>query len=1457
MKKIPLVVFITLMISAIPLTSGSEPLVSDESPGTEQPVLNPNVERDHFVENGGQLNRDDIRFYTLGPFRAGFTETSVVFAINDAENGTYSYEMVFSHARKVEPEGIDPEEGYYNYMVGEKERWASRLACYKKVVYKDLWEGIDLVYYIKGGSLKYDLVVQPGADPDSIGFDLIGIDCAYIDGNGDLMMRTPLGTVSDYDLVSYQGEDTIKADFEMKGNHLGFDLGEYDNSKTLVIDPLIQYCTYLGGSNYEQLLLKSVMSNGDLIMTGFTSSSDFPKTPGVIDRTYMGGEAFITRMKGNLGSLVFSTYLGGQYADYASGVDLDRDGNIYVSGNTESKDFPTTTGVLNETSKIGNVETPWGQTVTAPDIFVSKISSDGTNLIYSTYIAGNHTDYNQDIAVDDDGYAYVIASVRSPDLPIKNAYESEITGYYDYYIAKLNQNASSLEWSTYLGGEDDEWSSEGPTKVDISPSGDIYVAGNAESMDFPTTSGAYKQSTGSRWLTGTLTAFEDDGDLIFSTYIHEDTQVGSLEVTSDSVYLTGNTDMSNFPVTKDTAYDTALGGWSDAYLLEMDTQGSMVKYATFLGGDEYEFGWDISFDNEDRVILTGYTGSSDFPLSDYPVDDSFDGWSETFITIFNKDKDGLHFSTLFGGNDDDYGLWLGIADDGLYMAGYTSSSDLPVHDDAFDRTYSNGDLFVTRIKIYSFPPSRPRNLTADRGDENVTLTWSSPLKDGNETITGYNIYMSPLNRSFELVGTVDTGNSTFLHEGLDNGQRYYYYITAKNIVGESPPSNRIMAIPAKPPSVPEITGYSTGDGSVMIEWEDPEDLGGDVLITFNIYCGPSSEELELLESGINDFSYIHQGLQNGKIYYYSISASNGVGEGPPTSPIPLRPLKKPSDPLNLTAGRGSRYVHLYWDLPADDGGEENLKYNLYMSEDDSTFSLEKGNLAATEFNVTDLINGRSYKFMVKAFNEKGEGPPSLIIGSRPVGIPSEPRDPELEISNGKVHLTWEPPVNLGGDDAVTYNVYMAEEGMNEELIAKDIADEEFKMSGLENGKSYIFHVTASNAIFEGPISESVSGTSFGPPSVPEEINVSFEDSTIVVEWSPPTDDGGDPLISYRIYLGATETDLSEVAETSGLKHRESGLTNGRIYYVAVRAFNSHSMSSFSQIRTVIPLSMPGPPEIILLTPSDEQIKVAWKPPADLGGAEEINYNLYLAAEGDSLLLYKEVINSTGFTITGLDNGVEYTVEVSAVNSVGEGPRSDPARQKPMTSPSEPVSIELSPGKGWINISWTLPEDSGGSPFVDVEIYRWEEGGMPEMIRTVPAERGYYIDEQVKEGIEYNYMAVGITSVGKTPDSAVVSAKSQESEGEMNPLIPVTIAILVLLLILVIIVLLALRKDTRGIQQAQPYPQQLYYQQEGQLPQQEQGLPGGYDQTSLQGGQQYRGLPPPNTEVQTTYDQTQQ
>ena len=1411
MKGIPAVLIILLFLTAIPGASNETGDGMDDVRRAYGDFLHGFMERDHFVENGGQLSRDDIRFHTMGKLRAGFTDDSIVYALD--EEGTFSFEIVFEDSNEVEPVGLERKGTRYNFFLGnDPSRWQSDLSCCGKVLYRDLWDGIDLLFYPVDGSLKYDILVHPGASTSDISFRVVGASFDISEGGRTICFETPFGTLEDGGLTAYQEGGEIPVEFVRYGSRYKFFIEDRNPEEMLIIDPLVQYCTYLGGSSSERTYSNSAVKDGNVYLYGTTYSSDFPAKPGTIT-PFHGSDLFVTCMNDTLDSIIFSTFIGGNGTDYDGGIQVDESGNIFICGTTYSKDFPTTKGTMNETSKIRDIEDPGGWTYTVPDIFISRISPSGSSLVYSTFAGGNMSDEGSSIDVDSSGHAYVTGRTQSKDLYLKNPYDDELEGEYDLFVMKLEPDGSDAVFSTYLGGNEIWY--EAASFIRIDAQGNPYVCGISNAWDFPTTKGSYMTSLPSGWNPGILFRLSSNGqDLDFSTFLGGENSPSCIDLTSDSIFITGTTYSPDLDTTPD-AFDDELGGRSDAFLMKMDRSLSTMLYCTYLGGSSDESSYSVNVFGDGAPAVGGFTFSSDFPLSKHPLMSKIRGDASGFATFFTSDLGGLSFSSYFGGDGEDEVRWIYQNDpNNLYITGITSSKDLPVHGNAYDDTVSDYDMYAARIKLNSFPPTPPMNLTSTRGDENITLHWDPPLHDGNETITNYTIYMSPLNRSFEEVGVVEPDVFTFIHMRLDNGKKYYYYVTANNIAGESLPSRVTMGIPARPPSVPEILSINGGNGSVRIEWSDPPDCGGDPYITFNVYMGTSSDSLESVCRELEEHEYTMTGLENGKTYFFSISASNSMGEGPDSTPFSVVPMKLPSAPRNLTCLRGPRYIHLFWDGPADSGGDANLFYSVYISEEHGDFSKLKDQIGGHDFNATGLVNGRLYHFKVAAVNEKGEGPKTEVLGAIPLDVPLPPENVHVINGNMRAQIEWDPPSYTGGDDTVLYNVYLSEsdDDSSFEPVAEGLDSTEYRISSLENGLKYYVRVTTANDLFESEPCPSIPFTPIGPPSEPVDLEVELKGADAVLRWSAPLDNGGGPIFSYNIYSGPTEHDLMLVGSSTTETYTITEMEPGRKVFIAVNAENPYGPGPLCDPVQVLPLKLPGMPTILKLRPGNGTITVFWEDPKDLGGSSELSFNIYMSTDHQPLERIAEGIRDRSYTIEGLTCGVEYAIGISAVTEAGEGIMSYTDKAIPFRSPPEPLSITVTGGRGSINITWQLPENDGGRPITEVRIYRWRDNEERKLIARKPSEPSFHMDREVLDGVRYNYIVFGVSEGGTTPPSEVVSGMARASNSGMPDLaVPLVIMISILGIATISVIIYALRKDRtagppRGIAaNVRPFP----------------------------------------------------
>jgi hypothetical protein len=604
-----------------------------------------------------------------------------------------------------------PAPGKVNDLTGAESERRRDLPTFGELTYRDLWPGIDMVFRGQGGKLKYEFHVKPGADPSDIQLAYAGAEGLSVTEGGSLEIDTVLGTLRDSAPVSYQpaGEKRVPVESRYApadgGNEdgYGFALAGYDRARPLVIDPGLEYSTFLGGSLPDAGNDVAVDEDGNAYVTGRTNSADYPTTPGAFDRTYnQSGDAFVTKLNESGSRLVYSTYLGGSLRDEGFGIEVDDEGRAYVTGGTFSADYPTSRGAFDQT--FNGFE----------DAFVTKLNESGARLVYSTYLGGSSRDVDieggdftslgNDIAIDEDGNAYVAGGTFSADYPTTpGAFDATYNQSGDAYVTKLNESGSRLVYSTFLGGTN----TDAGLGVAVDEEGTAYLTGNTASVTYPTTPGAFDQTFNGFGRDAFVTKLNESGSrLVYSTYLGgSNTDEGrAIAIDEDdddaSAYITGRTISSDYPTTPG-AFDQTNNGFGDAYVTKLNESGSRLDYSTFLGGSNSDEGRGIAVGEEGRASVTGRTFSLEYPTTDNAFDRT-NNFGDAFVTKLNEPGSRLVYSTFLGGSNLDEGNGIDVEEDGddgdLYVTGRTFSPDFPTTPGAFDQS-PNGfsDVFVTKL----------------------------------------------------------------------------------------------------------------------------------------------------------------------------------------------------------------------------------------------------------------------------------------------------------------------------------------------------------------------------------------------------------------------------------------------------------------------------------------------------------------------------------------------------------------------------------------------------------------------------------------------------------------------------------------------------------------------------------------------------------------------------------------
>ena len=408
-----------------------------------------------FSENTGQIENPDIRFVSSGSdYSIGFIESGYIAKIVGEDNLTSFVQMTFEGSNPVAPEGRGELAHRSNFFIGSNSsKWKSHAKNFQEVIYENLYHEIDIVYYTTGEGLKYDIIVYPGGDPGEIRFSYGGTDKIYTDYQGDLHIECSSGELIEKAPYCYQKDEREKSKIEVSsqyivdGNMVGFKIGKYNPNKSLVIDPLM-YSTFIGGSNDENGADITLDDENNVIVVGSSDSPNFPTTSDSYDESYNGGERdiFVLKLSPDGSELLFSTFIGGSDRDIGYGITLDEDNNVYISGYTLSDDFPTTSGCYDDTQNGGN------------DAIVLKLSSDGSDLIYSTYVGGMRTEHSSRIMLDPDNNAYIAGITTSPDFPTTaGSYDRTFNGgnnFGDVFVFKLDLRVDSNDGKN--GDEDDD-----------------------------------------------------------------------------------------------------------------------------------------------------------------------------------------------------------------------------------------------------------------------------------------------------------------------------------------------------------------------------------------------------------------------------------------------------------------------------------------------------------------------------------------------------------------------------------------------------------------------------------------------------------------------------------------------------------------------------------------------------------------------------------------------------------------------------------------------------------------------------------------------------------------------------------------------------------------------------------------------------------------------------------------
>ncbi len=615
-----------------------------------------------FEANHGQTD-PEAKFLARGRDHTVFlTASGAVLAFNHTNR---SVRIAVRGGREPSIVGGGRQRAEAHYLIGaDPSGWYSA-ETYSTVTYAEVYPGIDLVFHGHQQQLEYDFVIAAGRDPGHIALAIDGADRVALD-DGDLVIGVAGREIRQHRALAYQdvaGERRgVDVEYVVRGpGELGFRVGAYDRSQPLVIDPVLTYATYLGGTDDDESGGIAVDAGGNIYLTGTTTLTHFPTKDPLQPASGGVNDAFVAKLDAGGTALVYSTYLGGTGGELGNAIAVDASGNAYIAGITQSSNFPT---------KQAAQATYGG----AGDAFVAKLDPTGSTLVYATFLGGTTTDTALGVAADAAGNAYVCGVTNGAFPTTAGSVQPATGGNQDAFVAKLGPTGSIL-YATYLGGSGNETASG----IATDGQGNAFVTGQTDSANFPRHNPLQAARGGG--VDAFISKLDATGAaLVYSTYLGGTGDDAGESIAVDPAgraFVAGETS-GGFPTTAGAYQRTYGGGAFDLFVTRLAAGGAALDYATYLGGASRELVTGIAFDSAGRAFVVGLTNGPGFPTTS-PFQAAYGGGAnDAIVSELDATGASLVFSSFLGGAGDDSGRGIAVDPAGyFYVSGNTSSTDFP------------------------------------------------------------------------------------------------------------------------------------------------------------------------------------------------------------------------------------------------------------------------------------------------------------------------------------------------------------------------------------------------------------------------------------------------------------------------------------------------------------------------------------------------------------------------------------------------------------------------------------------------------------------------------------------------------------------------------------------------------------------------------------------------------------
>ncbi|MFN8060889.1 MAG: SBBP repeat-containing protein [Vicinamibacterales bacterium] len=678
--------------------------------------------------NVGQF-APDVRFVgRASGYAAVLSDDSLTVAAARATTADDRLHWRFA-GRPSRPEAESPTATVSHYFLGrDPASWRTSVPHYERVRYRDVFPGIDVVFRGHQANLEFDFEIAPGADPKAVALRFDRGTALTLTPAGDLDVARGLTHLRQLKPLAFQTtrdgrRREVTAGYLVGADDtIGFDLGDFDPTLPLVIDPTLVYSTYIGGTAIEFTSVDPIASvkadaTGAVYLAGETASTNLYGQATALS----GTNVFVTKLNAAGSAIDFTTFIGGSLVDDHASLTLDASGNVYLSGRTTSTDLPVT-GAAFQTTLGGGA-----------DAFVAKLTPTGT-LTYLTYLGGTGTESPEGIAVNAAGNALVTGKTDSDNFPTASPFQSArgSATASDAFVTKLKTDGSGVIFSTYLGG----LGLDVAFSVVVDNLDNVYLGGRTASSNFPVTPGAF-----SRTLTGAEDIFvvkmsASGSTITYGTYLggtENATGVGAengrIAVdAAGNVYVSGYSNATDFPAgaASPVPQSSRAGGY-DAIVAKLNASGSSLLYRTYLGGISDDLATAMDLDQYGNLYVTGVTASSGFPTAGTAWDTTFGAPTEVFVTKIKSDGTALRYSSFLGGSGAETGLAIDVDGPGnVYVTGLVTSPDFPLAS-AFDSSIGGTqDAFVTKIKFQDDNSNNiPDDQEADSDGDGMPDLWET------------------------------------------------------------------------------------------------------------------------------------------------------------------------------------------------------------------------------------------------------------------------------------------------------------------------------------------------------------------------------------------------------------------------------------------------------------------------------------------------------------------------------------------------------------------------------------------------------------------------------------------------------------------------------------------------------------------------------------------------------------